>query len=109
MSATSTPTSKLAVWSLVSSLIGLVYVVACVASGPFSFVLALVGFLGLGSVAGVILGHFALNRVKSTGANGRVLALVGIILGYLGVACWAYIIVWPLVFLIPIYAAGGIS
>ena len=49
-----------------------------------SLVLSVVGL----SLIGVILGHIALSRIKRTGEQGYVLALIGVILGYLGILIW---------------------
>jgi hypothetical protein len=43
---------------------------------------------GFGVVAGIITGHIALAQIKRTGANGRPLALSGIIIGYASIAAW---------------------
>ena len=61
--AVTTPWSGMAIGSLVTSVIGL-------------------------SLIGVILGHIALSRIKRTGEQGHVLALIGVILGYLGIVAW---------------------
>jgi peptidyl-prolyl cis-trans isomerase B (cyclophilin B) len=45
-----------------------------------SLVLSIIGL----SLLGVILGHIALSQIKRTGEQGYVLALIGVILGYLG-------------------------
>ncbi|MQY03938.1 DUF4190 domain-containing protein [Actinomadura macrotermitis] len=52
-----------------------------------SLVTGIVGLFllcGLGSIAAVILGHMALGRIKRTGEDGRPLAIIGLVLGYLG-------------------------
>jgi len=113
-SATPTPstsTSRLAIWSLVTSLIGLLYLLALGASGNMAIaVFFLAGFLGLSSVVGVILGHIALKQIKSTGAKGRGLAIAGLVVGYLAVAFWAVnLVVYPLVVAIPYYFGGGFN
>jgi hypothetical protein len=45
------------------------------------------------SVAGVILGHIALNKIKTSGERGRVLAIWALVLGYAGVAVFAIIVI----------------
>ena len=40
--------------------------------------------IGLGLV-GVITGHISLSQIKKTGEQGRVLAIIGLVLGYLGI------------------------
>jgi Domain of unknown function (DUF4190) len=65
-------TSKMAIWSLVLSIITL--------GGP-------------GSVAGIALGFAARRRITQTGERGHGLAIAGIIIGVLtlvaAIACWA--------------------
>ena len=36
-------------------------------------------------LAGIITGHIALSQIKKTGEQGNILAIIGLILGYLGV------------------------
>lgn len=50
-----------------------------------SLVCGIVWALGIGSVLAVILGHLALYRVRRTGQAGRRLAIVGLLLGYVGI------------------------
>jgi len=42
---------------------------------------------------GVILGHVALNKIKSTGERGRLLAVWALILGYIAVAGYVFLII----------------
>lgn len=51
-SAIFTPTSKLAIWSLVTSIIGLVYLLAFVASGNMAIA---VGYLAVAFWAGILV------------------------------------------------------
>ena len=55
-----------------------------------SLVLSVVGL----SLIGVILGHIALSRIKRTGEQGHVLALIGVILGYLGILVWIVVAIF---------------
>jgi hypothetical protein len=43
---------------------------------------------GFGVVAAIITGHISLAQIKKTGQNGRVLALSGVILGYVAIGLW---------------------
>jgi len=45
--------------------------------------------LGVAAVPAVILGHVARANIKRTGERGDGLAIAGLVLGYLGLACWA--------------------
>ena len=36
-------------------------------------------------LAGIITGHIALSQIKKTGEQGNILAIIGLILGYLGI------------------------
>jgi hypothetical protein len=50
-----------------------------------SLVCGLIWALGLGSICAVILGHLALRRLRRSGQSGRVMAVIGLVLGYVGV------------------------
>ena len=56
--------------------------------------------LGIAAVPAVILGHVARSNIKRTGERGDGLAIAGLVLGYLGIACWA-------LFLIVLLAASS--
>lgn len=49
------------------------------------------GILGM-AIVPVVLGHISLNQIKRTGEGGKVLAIVGLVLGYLGILGW--VIFW---------------
>ena len=63
-------TNGLAIASLVCSLVG------ALTSWFIPFVV---------SVVGVVLGHIALNQIKSNGQGGRGLAIAGLVIGYISV------------------------
>jgi Domain of unknown function (DUF4190) len=46
-----------------------------------SFVTSLLGV----SLVGIVLGHIGLSQIKRTGEQGRVFAIIGLVLGYLGI------------------------
>ena len=50
-----------------------------------SLVCGIVWVVGIGSVCAVLLGHLALHRMRRTGQPGRALAVVGLVLGYVGI------------------------
>ncbi len=62
-------TNVLAIVSMIASIVGFVWIL------PF-----------IGSVAGIIMGHIALSKIKRTGEKGRGMALAGVIVGYVGLA-----------------------
>lgn len=66
--ATLPPTETLAVVSLVTAVLGLTAL-------PL-----------LGSVVGVVTGHLALRRVRTSGRGGEALAKGGLVVGYIGIA-----------------------
>jgi hypothetical protein len=57
------------------------------------------------SIVAVITGHIALRQIKRTGEQGRVLAIIGLVLGYLGLA--GAIVIG--IFVIAAIAAGAFS
>ncbi|MBH0098282.1 DUF4190 domain-containing protein [Salinibacterium sp. NSLL150] len=46
--------------------------------------------LGL-SLVGIILGHISLSQIKKTGEQGNVLAIIGLVLGYLGFVVFLFL------------------
>jgi len=58
-----------------------------------SLVMGILALLCLGALAGipgVICGHMALGRIKTSGEGGQGLAVAGLIMGYIGIA-WSII------------------
>jgi len=49
-----------------------------------SIISLVTSIIGL-SLVGIITGHISLSQIKKTGEQGNVLAIIGLILGYLGV------------------------
>jgi len=61
------------------------------------------------SLIGIVTGHIALSQIKKTGEQGNVLAIIGLVLGYLGFV--GFFIVLFAIF-IPLFflgAAGGLN
>ena len=80
--APTAPTEPLAIWSLVLSLISF-----------FGFCCAPVVLTGVG---GVVCGHIALSKIKTTpGLQGHGLAVAGLVIGYLSLLIW---FLWLLLF-----------
>ena len=50
-----------------------------------SFVLGILWLGWLGSILAVIFGHVALSQIARSGQNGRGLAIVGLVFGWIGV------------------------
>jgi hypothetical protein len=72
--AVNTPTSGLAIGSLVCGILEL-----------FT--------LGFAAIPAVILGHLARNQIRRTGERGDGMAIAGLVLGYLGIGIWTLIII----------------
>ncbi|MGH9249797.1 MAG: DUF4190 domain-containing protein [Acidimicrobiales bacterium] len=53
-----------------------------------SFVLGLVG----GAIFAVLFGHLALEDIRNTGKEGKALAIIGLVFGYIQTAVWALVI-----------------
>ena len=65
-----------------------------------SIVSLVTSVIGL-SLVGIITGHIALSQIKKTGEQGRVLAIIGLVLGYLWlVGTIIFIIFWFTIFAI---------
>lgn len=90
--AQTTPTNNLAISSLVVSILGILGAFACF----FPIVLAPIG---------AILGHVSLRQIKTSGQQGRGLALAGIIVGWVATALAAA----GVVLLIVVLGASGSS
>jgi hypothetical protein len=48
-------------------------------------------------LAAVITGHISLSQIKKTGEQGRVLAIIGLVFGYLEIVGWLLFIVFFLI------------
>ncbi|HEY7486641.1 MAG TPA: DUF4190 domain-containing protein [Streptosporangiaceae bacterium] len=57
-----------------------------------SLICGIIWVLGIGSVLAVVCGHLALYRVRRTGQRGRWMALVGLLLGYIGIVVTAVLL-----------------
>ncbi len=55
------------------------------------------------SLVGIITGHIALSQIKKTGEQGNVLAIIGLVLGYLWLLATVIIVV------ITVVAAASLS
>lgn len=69
-------------------------------SKPPTNVFAIISLIGVFflSLLGIIFGHVALNQIKRTGESGRGLALAGLIIGYVRLACEALGIIAMIIF-----------
>lgn len=71
------PNNVLAIISLVASIAGVTFI-------PL-----------IGSIAGVITGHMSLKQLKTSGENGRGMAVAGTIIGWIGTGFWLLLIlIW---------------
>jgi len=57
-----------------------------------SIISLVTGILQIG-LAAVITGHISLGQIKKTGEQGRVLAIIGLVLGYLDIVFWLFFII----------------
>jgi VIT1/CCC1 family predicted Fe2+/Mn2+ transporter len=71
--------------------------------GPKTNVLAIVSLVAsiiTLSIVGIITGHIALSQIKKRGEGGKTLALVGVILGYVGSLGWIiFWVAWGAIFI----------
>jgi hypothetical protein len=58
-----------------------------------SLVCSLCGFIPPATILAVIFGHVARRQIRSTGQRGDGLAMAGLVIGYIGVAFWALILI----------------
>lgn len=47
----------------------------------------------IGSILAVIFGHIALRQTRRNGSRGRGMAIAGLVLGYIGVAILAFVLI----------------
>ena len=66
-----------------------------------TLVLGIIGF----AIVPVITGFISLSQIKKTGEQGKVLAVIGLVLGFLGVLGW--ILFW--IFWGVVFAAGSVQ
>jgi hypothetical protein len=70
-----------------------------------SLVCSLAGLVtGISVIAGIVLGHIALNQIKQTGEEGRTLAIAGLAVGY-GLLALGILFVIGIIFFMAL--AGG--
>jgi hypothetical protein len=63
-----------------------------------SIVSLVTGLLAIG-LAAIITGHISLSQIKKTGEQGRVLAIIGLVLGYLELVFGViFVIIWIALF-----------
>lgn len=63
----------------------------------FAIASLVLGLLG-GAILAVVFGHVALNEIKTTGKDGRGLAIAGLVLGYIETAFWLVVILLVVIF-----------
>lgn len=66
-----------------------------------SFVLGILGF----AIIPVILGHISLSQIAKRGEGGKVFAIIGLVLGYLGILAWVFF----LLVLVPLIFVAGVT
>ena len=62
------------------------------ATNTLAIVALITSLVGI-HLAGIICGHIALNQIKASGESGRGLALAGLIIGYVGTAVVALMVI----------------
>ena len=68
-----------------------------------SIILAFTGF----SIIAVILGHIAVSQIKARNEGGSPLAVIGLVVGYLG--CLGWLIFWAIIIVTTIFTGVAIS
>lgn len=61
---------------------------------------------GLTAVPAVVLGHLALRRIRRTGDEGRQLATIGLVFGWIGIGLWVLFIGFVVAGLVMLTHAG---
>jgi peptidyl-prolyl cis-trans isomerase B (cyclophilin B) len=60
---------------------------------------------GIGALMAIITGHIAQAQIKRSGENGRVLAVVGTVLGYVSIVSWIVVSILS-VFFVALISEG---
>ena len=68
-----------------------------------SLVLGILWLYWIGSILAVVCGHVALHQMRTSGQSGRGLAIAGLVLGYVGLALIALLVIGA----IALHATGG--
>ena len=63
-------------------------------------------FIGI-HLAGIITGHIALSQIKKTGEQGRVLAIIGLVLGYVGIVAVVILVIVWIVFIVSVASTSS--
>ncbi len=71
-----------------------------------SIVSLVTGILFFFGLVAVITGHISLSQIKKTGDQGRVLAIIGLILGYIDIALG---LLWFLVIIIALIGSATVG
>lgn len=61
-----------------------------------SLIAGLLWFFWIGSVVAIVTGHQARRQVREMGYGGDTLAIIGLILGYLGAGTFVLFVIFPL-------------
>ncbi|HSH05980.1 MAG TPA: DUF4190 domain-containing protein [Anaerolineae bacterium] len=102
-------TNQMALASLISALVawGLGFLGGCVVSMVFPPLGLCTGILFLGgNVAAVVTGHMARNQIKQSGGEGGEMAMVGLVLGWIGLGFIALCILCLICFLFSLPLLG---
>ena len=75
--------------------------------GIASLVCSLVWLGGIGSIAGVVLGHVSRSRAQREGRQPGGVSLAGIIAGYVGIGLTLFFVVFPLLLGLAFFASIG--
>lgn len=68
-----------------------------------SIILAFLGF----SIIAVVLGHIAVSQIKSRNEGGSPLAVIGLVVGYLG--CLGWLVFWAIIVIGAIFTGVAIT
>jgi len=63
-------------------------------------------FLGI-SIVAVVLGHVSVSQIKNRHEGGAPLAIIGIVVGYIG--CLAWLAFWAFIIIGTLYAGAAIT
>lgn len=73
-----------------------------------SIVTLVTGILGM-AIVPVICGHISLKQIRTTGEDGKVMAIIGLVLGYIELAAYLLFLIFFLIGLVVLASQGGTS
>lgn len=73
-----------------------------------SIVALVTGIFGM-AIVPVICGHISLKQIRTTGEDGKVMAIIGLVLGYIELVVYVLLLIFFVIGLVVLASQGGTS